>query len=174
MLGYSSCGLCKLGRKHGAKGSHPSMACIRQSLLSCRTGLNTARALCQNSAGFAHTASHVHLCRNRHLTPSHPPHFLPSRRTHCGPQLTGICSPAPTSVTGTPATLTPTLGLLSKGPYNPTAVLPPKVTKNILDLEFVEMSEISLDDPPSHTPANLHCWHGHQSRTSRCGWRSFQ
>ena len=85
----------------------------------------------------------MHLCRNRHLTPSHPPHLLPS---------TGIGSPAPTSVTGTPATLTPTLGLLSKGLYNPAAVLPPKVAKKILDLEFVEMSEISLDDPPSHTP----------------------
>ena len=60
--------------------------------------------------------------------------------------------PPPTSVTGTPATLTPTLGLLFKGPYNPAAVLPPKVAKKILDLEFVEMSEISLDDSRSHTP----------------------
>ena len=39
--------------------------------------------------------------------------------------------------------------LASWGPYNPAA---PKIAKKILDLDFVEMSEISLDDPPPHTP----------------------
>ena len=42
--------------------------------------------------------------------------------------------------------------LSCRGPYNPAAVLPTKVAKRILGLEFVEMSDISLDDLPPHTP----------------------
>ena len=42
------------------------------------------------------------------------------------------------------------------GPYNPAAALPPRVVKKILDLEFVEMAELSADIwveelPPSDT-----------------------
>ena len=40
----------------------------------------------------------------------------------------------------------------SRGPYNPAAVLPTKVAKRILDRDFVEMSEIALDDPPVQVP----------------------
>ena len=43
--------------------------------------------------------------------------------------------------------------LLTSGPYNPAASLPPKVVKKILDLEFVEISEISIiDDVLAQTP----------------------
>ena len=49
---------------------------------------------------------------------------------------------------------TPTPALLAQGPYNPAAVLPTKVAKKILDLEFVEMAEISLDDPLVQTPGH--------------------
>ena len=42
--------------------------------------------------------------------------------------------------------------LASRGPYNPAAVLLTKVAKRILDLDFVEMSEIALDDPPVQVP----------------------
>ena len=45
-----------------------------------------------------------------------------------------------------------TANLHSRGPYNPAAVLPPKVAKRILDLEFVEMSDIALDDLPVTGP----------------------
>ncbi len=38
------------------------------------------------------------------------------------------------------------------GAYNPAAALPAKVVKRILDLDFVEMSEISIDaEPPSNS-----------------------
>ena len=53
--------------------------------------------------------------------------------------------------------LEPTLGSLTKpGPHNPAASLPPKIVKRVLDLEFVEMSELKgdiwVDDPaPSDT-----------------------
>jgi hypothetical protein len=42
--------------------------------------------------------------------------------------------------------------LHSKWPNNPAVALPPKVAKRILDLEYVEMSEISIDDHLPHTP----------------------
>ena len=51
-------------------------------------------------------------------------------------------------------------------PIHPAAVLPPKVAKRILDLDFVEMSEISLDAPPP--PFQL----VHPYRTFQYGWRS--
>ena len=35
------------------------------------------------------------------------------------------------------------------GPYNPASTLPPKVVKKILNLEFVEMSEIAADEFPT-------------------------
>ena len=52
-----------------------------------------------------------------------------------------------------PSTSTPVVSLSSRGPYNPAAVLPPKVAKKILEFDFVEMSEITLDDPPPHAPS---------------------
>ena len=42
--------------------------------------------------------------------------------------------------------------ILQPGPYNPAATLPCKLVKKILDLEFVEMADISLDDPPTPAP----------------------
>ena len=38
------------------------------------------------------------------------------------------------------------ISLSSPGPYNPAAAIPAKVVKKILDLEFLEMTEISADD----------------------------
>ena len=35
--------------------------------------------------------------------------------------------------------------LLTRGPFNPAAMLPPKLVKRILDLEFVEMAELTVD-----------------------------
>ena len=56
--------------------------------------------------------------------------------------------PASSSASGA-TKLHPPPNLLHSGP---AVVLPPKVAKLILDLDFVEMSEISLDDPPPPTP----------------------
>lgn len=45
----------------------------------------------------------------------------------------------------------------SLGPYNPAAAIPAEVANKIIELEFVEMSEVTLDDDlpqtPGHTPA---------------------
>ena len=73
--------------------------------------------------------------------------------------LAAAASRAPPAGSTTPATLPPVAGLgqpsLSQpGTYHPAATLPPKVVKRILDLEFVEMSEISIDDIPTHTPGH--------------------
>jgi hypothetical protein len=52
-----------------------------------------------------------------------------------------------------PATKHPAANsLLTDGPFNPAAFLPPKVVKKILELEFVEMSEISVNDEPPQAP----------------------
>ena len=51
--------------------------------------------------------------------------------------------PAPPTLASSPAAL----ALLTKpGPFNPAASLPAKVVKRILDLEFVEMAEVTVDD----------------------------
>lgn len=44
---------------------------------------------------------------------------------------------------------TPTHSITSSGPFNPTAVLPPKVVRRILELDFLEMAEVTLDPEPS-------------------------
>ncbi len=36
--------------------------------------------------------------------------------------------------------------VIPQGPFNPAASLPMKVVKKILDLEFIEMSEVTIDD----------------------------
>ena len=46
----------------------------------------------------------------------------------------------------------PTSGLQGRGPFNPVALLWTKLVKKILDLEFVEMSDITLDDLPTPGP----------------------
>ena len=46
----------------------------------------------------------------------------------------------------------PNPGFHNRGPYTPAALLPPKLVKKILDLEFVEMAEITLDDLPVPGP----------------------
>lgn len=44
------------------------------------------------------------------------------------------------------------LDLHTKGQFNPVSLLPPRTAKKILDLEFVEISDISLDNPPPTGP----------------------
>ena len=60
------------------------------------------------------------------------------------PQVTNVSLPV-----GQPATS----ALTGTGPYNPAASLPPKVVRRILNLEFVEMAELTadiwVDDPPA-------------------------
>ncbi len=38
-------------------------------------------------------------------------------------------------------------------PFNPVATLAPKVAKKVLELEFVDMSEVTMDTPPESTPS---------------------
>ena len=59
-----------------------------------------------------------------------------------------------------PTPLTSEASLSTPGPYNPTAVLPQRVVKKILDLEFVEMAELTTDawqDDLLSEPPNLTC-----------------
>ena len=55
------------------------------------------------------------------------------------------------SLTSTPTVTPEGSGLSGPGPYNLASVLPTKVVKKILDLEFIKMSEIYLDDTLPHT-----------------------
>ena len=53
-------------------------------------------------------------------------------------------------------TIPPSQPRFDKGPFNPAASLPLKVVKRILDLEFVEMSEVLVDDDtPNNVPGRL-------------------
>ena len=45
------------------------------------------------------------------------------------------------------------------GPYNPMAMVPARVAKRILDLEYMEMAEIAAeDDPAEDDPAQSIHW----------------
>ena len=84
------------------------------------------------------------------------PVFTPAPTTiHSGLDLL-----APAATAGSSLSLpTPTVGLeppqpaiTAPGPFNPAASLPPKVAKCILELEFVEMSEMTVDNDAPQTP----------------------
>ena len=36
--------------------------------------------------------------------------------------------------------------MAKSGPYNPAAAIPARIVKRILELDFIEMSEITMDD----------------------------
>ena len=77
------------------------------------------------------------------------PLFSPSDTTN-GLELLAA---AATENTGNYIAWTTTALLLSMpGPFNPAASLSPKVVKCILDLEFVEMSEVKVDDIAAQAP----------------------
>ena len=68
-------------------------------------------------------------------------------------------SAAAATAGSSPSLLTPAVGLepprpaiTDPGPFNPAASLSPKVVKRILELEFVEMSEMTVDDDTPQTP----------------------
>ena len=93
-------------------------------------------------------------CRGS-ISPGNIAHFFTSQDTTSLQLLASVASVAasdagPTTPTTHPF---PPSGLSSRGPYNPTASLPLKIAK-VLDLDFIEMSEISLDDPLQHSPGH--------------------
>ena len=57
-----------------------------------------------------------------------------------------------TLATPYPSQASPNPSLTVPGPFNPAASLATRVTKRILDLEFVEMSEVTMDLTPEHVP----------------------
>ena len=96
----------------------------------------------------------IRICSAGHTSIPEPPHlplFSPKESggtsgLHLLAQAAGsISNPDPTHNSQTPH-------LLSSGPFNPAASLPPKLVKKILDLDFVEMSEITTDDNLPNTP----------------------
>ena len=92
-----------------------------------------------------------------HLPPTLPT-FNPEPGSSTGPHLlASVASSAhagsgPLPYSEPQSRAVPGPALASRGPYNPAAILPTKVAKRILDLDFVEMSEIVLDDPPVQVP----------------------
>ena len=104
---------------------------------------------------FSHPFYRFHL----RLQPNQPPSFWPK----CGELRPGHpCMGCWLYRTSSIQNQNPTTPhLLSTGPFNPAATLPPMVVKKTLDLKFVEMSEIMMEDnlsnPPSHPlpPAHL-------------------
>ncbi len=88
---------------------------------------------------------------------SHLPTFTPTTSTATlGPNLLAAATQPLPSIP-TPHMLgsmlqAETRPLTAQGPFNPTAALPAKVVKKILDLEFVEMAEVSLDVEPEQVP----------------------
>ena len=88
---------------------------------------------------FSHTPIPLGATAIQHLMPT----FVPSLAAAQGLDMLAA---AATATTDDPL-LTPVANLLSNpGPFNPPASLPPKVAKRILDLEFVEMSEVTVDN----------------------------
>ena len=82
------------------------------------------------------------------------PIFHPGPAVASGLDLLAATATATATATPVPATyraLSTSL-VSAPGPFNPAASIPLKVVKRILDLEFVEMAEITLDDDTLQTP----------------------
>ena len=75
------------------------------------------------------------------------PTFTPTAGFHTGLDM---LASAASSSSGDRPMARPTsgeLGLTKPGPFNPAAPLAPKVAMNILGLDFVEMSEVTMPEP---------------------------
>ena len=71
------------------------------------------------------------------------PTFSPGAGATPGLDLLAAAAGLPTwKAPPMPATM---LGITSKGPYNPAASLPTRIVKRILELDFMEMAEVSYD-----------------------------
>ena len=87
------------------------------------------------------------------------PTFMPTPAAAQGLEL--LAAAAAASSSKDPSSTIPAHSLARSGPFNPATSLPAKLVRRILDLEFVEMSEISVDsDLPqastrAPTPARL-------------------
>ena len=93
----------------------------------------------------SHTPMPLGATATQHLMPT----FVPSLAAAQGLDMLAAAAKATTD----DPLLTPAANLLSNpGPFNPPALLPPKVAKRILDLEFVEMSEVTVDNDFPQTP----------------------
>ncbi len=81
------------------------------------------------------------------------PTFTPSADSHTGLELLAAAASAPSATGDGPTVLQHIgdIGLNKPGPFNPAATLAPKVAKKILDLEFVEMAEVTIDAAPEPT-----------------------
>ena len=73
------------------------------------------------------------------------PLFSPTGATTGGLELLAAAATATTRATGGSDTLNPSPPLTKPGPFNPSAALPMKLVKRILDLDFVDMSEVTVD-----------------------------
>ena len=88
-----------------------------------------------------------------------PRHSQPSRHSALTPQWPAALTcwrmqPHPLGEPPQPSSLgtaiKPSLHL--QGPFNPAASIPSKVVKKILDLEFIEMAEVTVDSEPTQVP----------------------
>lgn len=78
--------------------------------------------------------------------------LLPTFTPACPPQPgLDLLAAATSAIPDAPHATSIKVGITQPGPYNPAASLPSKVVKKILDLEFVEMTEITLDELPSNS-----------------------
>lgn len=84
------------------------------------------------------------------------PLFSPSHPGSSGlDMLAAAASATDTALCPTAGAALGPLPLTSKGPFNPAAALSTKVVKRILDLEFVEMTELTIEDDPTPGPSRL-------------------
>ena len=88
-------------------------------------------------------------CRCAHLHPCHDGFGLDLLAAAASTTLvSGSTTPG-----GAPLPTPPLVPPLSTaGPFNPAATLPPKLVKRILDLDYVEMSEVTSDVAPELVP----------------------
>ena len=98
--------------------------------------------------------SHTH---TQHITPATAVShtlllFTPAGSAANNHGLHLLAAAASASLDSAPLTSMASTPLSQKGPFNPAASLPLKVVKRILDLKFVEMSDILVDEDAPHAP----------------------
>ena len=150
-----------LARASQLRTSHINSRGIYLITLSAHPNDNSQLVCPPAGAHTATPASHLGFAPGAHVAGilASMPTFTPTPAAHEGLGLLAAAATASPLKALAPVAIS---SLSGPGPYNPSASLPAKLVKRILELEFVEMSEISVADadPPqvpdrTHTPALL-------------------
>ena len=175
--GSSHTGCCRHGSSIGGRDCRPQRSghLIKDPLALGHRGRFPCRARPAWVAGFFSLAGTQSTPLGVLPDPARLPALLVFSMASGGTTgLDILAAAASTTQAGSSTTQPPSRPTLSiPGPDNPTASLPLKVVKNILDLKFLEMAELKADiwvEEPPASDAGHAAWRQASSDRQKFGW----